>query len=88
MSDDGFETHNNNGVWQGFFHGTGHGVGLDIHEGPRLGAVGNVLAEGMVITVEPGLYYPGVGGCRVEDMVIVTADGCRNLNTAPEDLVV
>ena len=87
LIDDGFETASKNGVWHGFFHGTGHGVGLDIHEGPRVGMVGNVLEEGMVITVEPGLYYPGVGGCRVEDMVVVTADGCRNLNSAAEHLV-
>jgi Xaa-Pro aminopeptidase len=84
----GFPTELRGGDWVGFFHGTGHGVGLDIHEPPRLSKNGPVLAEGMVITVEPGLYYPGVGGCRLEDLVVVTETGCRNLNRAPYDLEV
>ncbi|WP_221031906.1 M24 family metallopeptidase [Actomonas aquatica] len=56
----------------GFFHGTGHGLGLAIHESPRLGSVHRKLKKGMVVTVEPGLYYPGLGGCRIEDVVQVT----------------
>jgi len=84
----GFPTELRGGDWVGFFHGTGHGVGLDIHEPPRLSKNGPVLAEGMVVTVEPGLYYPGLGGCRLEDLVVVTASGCRNLNRAPYDLEV
>jgi len=84
----GFPTELRAGNWVGFFHGTGHGVGLDIHEPPRLSKNGPTLAEGMVITVEPGLYYPGLGGCRLEDLVVVTASGCRNLNRAPYDLEV
>ncbi|MGA2053458.1 MAG: M24 family metallopeptidase [Opitutales bacterium] len=66
---------------EGFFHGTGHGLGLEIHEPPRLGpTTTDRLREGMVVTVEPGLYYPGLGGCRIEDVVHVTADGCDLLS--------
>lgn len=56
----------------GFFHGTGHGLGLAIHETPRLGSIHRKLKKGTVVTVEPGLYYPGLGGCRIEDVVQVT----------------
>jgi Xaa-Pro aminopeptidase len=70
----------------GFIHGLGHGVGLDVHEGPQLGRAENVLREGEVITVEPGLYRPDLGGVRIEDMVVVTADGCRNLTDFPKTL--
>jgi Xaa-Pro aminopeptidase len=68
-----------------FGHGTGHGVGLDIHELPAVRA-GNtaILQPGQVITVEPGIYLPGVGGVRVEDMVVVTDDGCRALTRSPK----
>ena len=85
---EGYVTELKNGEWVGFFHGTGHGLGLDIHEPPRLMRGGPVLEEGMVVTVEPGLYYPGLGGCRIEDVVVVTAEGCRNFNRAPKDLEV
>ena len=68
---------------QGYFHGTGHGLGLDVHEPPRIGKSGSVLQEGQVVTVEPGLYYPGLGAVRIEDMVLVTRDGCRNLTDYP-----
>lgn len=56
----------------GFFHGTGHGLGLAIHEAPRIGSVHRRLRKGAVVTVEPGLYYPGLGGCRIEDVAQVT----------------
>jgi Xaa-Pro aminopeptidase len=65
---------------QGFFHATGHGVGLEIHEAPRIGVTSHdVLAVGQVVTVEPGLYYPGLGGVRLEDVATVTPQGARNL---------
>ena len=68
-----------------FVHGTGHGVGLDIHEGPRVSTIaGATLAPGHVVTVEPGVYLPGVGGVRVEDTVVVTEGGCRPRTRAPK----
>ena len=67
-------------------HGTGHGIGLDVHEPPLLDQGGPELIEGDAVTIEPGLYCKAIGGIRVEDMVIVTRDGCRNLNRLPEGL--
>lgn len=67
-------------------HGTGHGVGLDVHEPPLLDRGGPALVVGDCLTIEPGLYCPAIGGVRVEDMVIVTADGCLNLNSLPDGL--
>jgi Xaa-Pro aminopeptidase len=67
-------------------HGTGHGVGLEVHEPPLLDRGGPELIDGDVVTVEPGLYCKALGGIRVEDMVVVTAEGCRNLNRLPEGL--
>lgn len=80
----GYATGLVNGRMQGYFHGTGHGVGLDIHEHPRISRSGSILQEGEVVTVEPGLYYPGLGAVRIEDMVLVTRDGCRNLTNYPK----
>ncbi len=80
----GYKTGLVNGRMQGYFHGTGHGVGLDIHEAPRISRTGSLLQEGHVVTVEPGLYYPGLGAVRIEDMVLVTSDGCRNLTDFPK----
>jgi Xaa-Pro aminopeptidase len=72
---------------EGFFHGLGHGVGLEVHEEPGLGlAQGSPLVAGDVITVEPGLYRPGFGGCRLEDLLLVTEDGAENLTSYPYDL--
>lgn len=71
-----------------FGHSLGHGVGLFIHENPRLSAVSaDVLVPGNVVTVEPGVYIPGLGGCRIEDTVIVTAEGCVNTVSAPKQLI-
>ena len=72
-----------------FGHSLGHGVGLEIHEGPNLRRDSDdVLPEGAVVTVEPGVYVPGLGGVRIEDMVEVTADGCRPMPRTTRDLVV
>ncbi len=82
----GYETGLRDGRMQGFFHGTGHGIGLDIHEPPRIGKIEQYLQAGEVVTVEPGLYYPEIGAVRIEDMVLVTEDGCRNLTSYPKEL--
>ena len=76
----GYETKLTSEGAVGFFHGTGHGLGLDVHEAPRIGAVKRKLLKGAVVTVEPGLYYPGLGGCRIEDVVQVTADKPKMLS--------
>jgi Xaa-Pro aminopeptidase len=72
-----------------FGHGTGHGVGLAVHEWPALGKDSqDVAEEGMVFTIEPGIYIPEWGGVRIEDMVVVTADGCEVLTGIPKDLMI
>jgi Xaa-Pro aminopeptidase len=71
-----------------FGHSLGHGVGLFIHEQPRLSATSkDVLVAGNVVTVEPGVYIPGLGGCRIEDTVIMTGDGFVNTIAAPKELI-
>lgn len=76
----GYKTERKNGRMQGFFHGTGHGLGLEIHEPPRMSATSiGRLKAGQVVTVEPGLYYPELGGVRIEDVALVTKNGARNL---------
>jgi len=71
-----------------YIHGTGHGLGLEVHELPRISRVDVELLEGDVVTVEPGLYDPQIGGVRIEDVVVITADGNRNLNKLPKELVI
>lgn len=84
----GFKTGKVKGKMQGFFHGTGHGVGLDVHEPPRISKTKCTLKTGNIVTVEPGLYYPGVGGVRLEDMILITDDGYTNLTKSPKVLEV
>jgi Xaa-Pro aminopeptidase len=79
------------GPVRGLIHGTGHGVGLEIHEVPSIGRGrwGMVpLEPGDVVTIEPGIYDPDIGGVRLEDMLLVTADGARDLTRAPRELIV
>jgi Xaa-Pro aminopeptidase len=74
---------------RGFIHGTGHGVGLEIHEAPDITRSGNrPLIAGDVVTIEPGIYDPSIGGVRLEDLLVITADGARDLTQAPRELIV
>jgi Xaa-Pro aminopeptidase len=82
----GYPTGRKDGRMQGFFHGTGHGLGLQIHEPPSISVRPSTLRAGHVVTVEPGLYYRGLGGVRIEDVALVTRDGSRNLTRAPKRL--
>ena len=78
FTDQGYPTEVRDGKQTGFFHGTGHGLGLEIHEFPRFQKT--VFKAGQVLTVEPGLYYPGLGGVRTEDVVALTKSGIRMLS--------
>jgi Xaa-Pro aminopeptidase len=80
----GYPTEQKKGRWTGFFHGTGHGLGLEIHEEPRFSAT--VFKPGQVITVEPGLYYPHLGGVRIEDVATITKTGVKLLSGFPKML--
>jgi Xaa-Pro aminopeptidase len=84
FADRGFPTEIRKGKNVGFFHGTGHGLGLEIHEHPRVQKV--VLKDRQVVTVEPGLYYPGLGGVRIEDVVVVAKTGNKILSRFPKQL--
>jgi Xaa-Pro aminopeptidase len=72
---------------RGFIHNLGHGVGLQVHELPTIGPAGKALESGNVITIEPGLYYPGIGGVRLEDIGAVTSRGFNNFTTFSEELI-
>jgi len=82
----GYKTGVQKGRIQGFFHGTGHGVGLQIHEAPSVGKRPSLLQAGHVLTVEPGLYYLGLGGVRIEDMTLVRKRDSRCLTRVPKQL--
>ena len=87
FNDHNFITEEKNGKMQGFIHSTGHGVGMEIHELPNITAKSkDVLKAGNIITIEPGLYYPGVGGVRIEDLILVTKNGYENLTKLPKVL--
>jgi Xaa-Pro aminopeptidase len=86
---EGFKTGRRNGRMEGFFHGTGHGLGMEIHETPRMSPTSeDTLCAGHVVTVEPGLYYSGIGGVRLEDVGLVGAGGTRNLTKFEKNLEV
>ncbi len=84
----GYQTGMQNGFIQGFFHGTGHGLGLDVHEAPRVSLSDDVLVPGDVVTVEPGLYYRGIGGIRIEDDLLITKTGCKILSRYPRTFII
>jgi Xaa-Pro aminopeptidase len=85
----GYKTGKKNGHMEGFFHGTGHGLGLELHESPRASANSlDILQAGHVITIEPGLYYPSLGGVRLEDVAYITQKGARNLTKFEKTLEV
>ena len=86
FSKSGYPTEIKNGRWRGFFHGTGHGLGLEIHEEPRFAAA--TFRAGQVFTIEPGIYWPGTGGVRHEDVAVITAKGHRLMSTFPKQLEV
>ncbi|MFA5257910.1 MAG: Xaa-Pro peptidase family protein, partial [Opitutales bacterium] len=88
FTDKGFPTEKRGGRNVGFFHGLGHGLGLDVHESPRMNRSGAPLATGNVVTVEPGLYYPGIGGCRIEDVVRVRDTDYEMLSSHPYGWVI
>ena len=83
FKDQGYESNS-----RGFIHNLGHGVGLQVHELPTVGPAGKALVSGNVITIEPGLYYPGVGGVRLEDIGVVTKTGFENFTVFREELIV
>lgn len=84
FTEEGYPTAQVNGRWTGFFHGLGHGLGLEIHEEPRISQT--TFRPGQVMTVEPGIYVPGIGGVRHEDVVVVTEKGNRVLSRFPKTL--
>lgn len=77
------------GFGENFIHRTGHGIGLSVHEEPYIvSGNGLVLEAGMAFSIEPGVYFPGRWGARIEDIVIVTDDGCEPVNVRPHELLV
>jgi Xaa-Pro aminopeptidase len=86
FEESGFHTDLEKGI--GFIHSTGHGLGLEVHELPYLSKRGGILEKGNVVTVEPGLYYPNVGGVRIEDAVVITYNGNKNITQFKKELVI
>lgn len=83
MEQAGYQTRKTRDGYEGFFHSTGHGLGLEVHEPPRLGLGSDRLKKNSVVTLEPGLYYPGLGGCRIEDVVRLKPEGSELLSSHP-----
>ena len=88
FTEKGYKTGMIDGMLQGFFHGTGHGVGLECHEYPYISRNGSILKANQTVTVEPGLYYKGIGGVRIEDLVVVTDGAAENLTNYKKKLIV
>ncbi|MGZ7133430.1 MAG: M24 family metallopeptidase, partial [Halobacteriota archaeon] len=86
FEESGFHTDLEKG--SGFIHATGHGLGLEVHELPFLSKRGGILEKGNVVTVEPGLYYPSIGGVRLEDAVVITHNGNRNITKVKKEFVI
>ena len=86
FAEQGYPTEQRDGRWIGFFHGTGHGLGLEIHEEPRFGRT--IFKPGQILTVEPGIYWPGIGGCRIEDVGLITDGGVRKLSRFPQEIAI
>jgi Xaa-Pro aminopeptidase len=86
FEESGFHTDLEKGI--GFIHSTGHGLGLEVHELPYLSKRGGILEKGNVVTVEPGLYYPNIGGVRIEDAVVITHNGNRSITQSKKELVI
>ena len=84
----GFKTDTRSSSPSGMFHSLGHGIGLDIHERPKVGFNGDILKSGMTITIEPGLYYRGIGGVRIEDDLLVKSDGHELLTNIPYEFAI
>ena len=86
LENHGYKTLRDNDTESGFIHSTGHAVGLDLHEPPRIAGNKDELRPGMVLTIEPGLYIPEIGGVRIEDMVLVKEDGYENFNSMSKEI--
>ena len=77
------------GYGEEFGHSLGHGVGLEVHEGPSIAKNNDtILKKNMVITIEPGIYIPGLGGIRIEDMIVVKKNGCENLYSSKKEFTI
>lgn len=85
FEDAGYPTRKTEDGNEGFFHGLGHGLGLEIHEAPSMGRKDEILNDSAVVTVEPGLYFPGIGGCRIEDVVAIHGDNAEMISDYPYD---
>jgi Xaa-Pro aminopeptidase len=84
FADEGYKTIRESAEPEGFFHSLGHGIGLEVHEEPNIRANSTWrFKKGMVVTIEPGLYYRGLGGCRIEDVIHVTPDGNELISSYP-----